>query len=509
MLCAGPIYTFGAIHSSIKTLLSATELQVQLIGVAGDVGLWTKVFPGLAFDLLGARATMLGGAVLSGLGYVLMYFALLEQWPPVLVAGAWFLAGEGSGFILTSALFASTKNFAPKDRGIVTGILACMFGTSATVLGSLLGGCLGGHIDNDGECQEGFLGGSVTNYMVLLAVAIPAITIIAALATRVREGHVTGERDHASFRFTVLLVSLSTLIAVVFGKNLVEKLVEPSIKTWANYVLLALLSLFLCLSVGAGPAGASPSKDTIADSETDSGQESTAAPSHSDDDKAGRPAECQALFWSHFLAFGITIGVDLMTLNILSAIVASRGMDHRTAGSLVVIQMGFDTTGRLASGFLVGKLKLTQLLVLAPALTVVGQILLAAGSSVGLYIACAMLGLSDGIMWTMGPLFIGKAFGLQRVGRHFGVTVLSAAIFQAALSLGLEPFVYRQHTLAGETVCFGNSCFAATHWTACAAACVAIAAALHVHFGWSGEAATGQKEADSGNDDLSDSSESS
>merc|ERR1719277_2206992 len=183
-----------------------------------------------------------------------------------------------------------------------------------------------------------------------------------------------------------------------------------------------------------------------------------------------------------------------MTLNILSAIVTSRSMEHETAGVLVVVQMGFDTAGRLASGFLVGRLSLTHFLVLSPCLSVVGQILLAGGSSTGLYIACAMLGLSDGIMWTMGPLFVGKAFGLERVGRHFGITVLSAALFQATLSLGLEPFVYHQHTAPGEHVCFGSSCFAATHWTACAAAAVAVAAALHVHFTWSrGEARLQQK----------------
>lgn len=503
MLCAGPMFTFGAIHSSIKTMLGATELQVQLIGVAGDIGLWTKVFPGLAFDLFGARATMLGGAALSAIGFTLMYLALLNQWQPMLVAGAWFLAGEGGGFVYTSALFANTKNFAPKDRGIVTGILACMFGTSATVLGSLLGGCLGGEIDGDGACQGGFLGGSVVNYIVLLAIVIPVFTFLAALATRVREGHAAGARDHAGRRFAVLLAGLSILIAVVFSKNLVEQLVEPSIKTWANFVILALLSLFLCISAGAGPAGAAPSKDATADSEVDRGQESTAVSSSTDGAKAKRPAEYQALFWSHFLAFGIVVGVDLMTLNILSAIVTSRSMEHETAGVLVVIQMGFDTAGRLASGFLVGRFSLTHLLILSPCFSVVGQILLAGGSSIGLYIACAMLGLSDGIMWTMGPLFVGKAFGLERVGRHFGITVLSAALFQATLSLGLEPFVYQQHTSPGETDCVGSSCFAATHWTACANACVAVAAALHVHFTWSGGDASPQEKAVSHNEDLS------
>jgi len=508
MLCTGPIFTFGAIHNSIKAMLATSELQVQLIGVAGDIGLWTKVFPGLAFDLLGARATMLGGAVLTGLGYLLMYSALLNQWSPMVVAGAWFLAGEGSGFVYTSALFSSTKNFAPAERGMVTGVLACSFGTSATVFGSLLGGCLGGRVDAGGECHEGFLGGSVTNYMLLLGFVVPAVTILAALGTQVREGHAAGAGDRIGHRFTMLLIGLSALIAVVFSKNLVEKLVDPSIKTWANYLILALLAVFLCLPIGAGPARAQAPKAAAADAEAASGNESASTSSSSAAADAaastGRSAECQPLFWSHFVAFGITVGVDLMTLNVLSAIATARGMEHGAAGPLVVVQMGFDTMGRLASGFLVGRLRLTHLLVLAPALSAIGQILLAGGSSAGLYIACATLGLSDGIMWTMGPLFVGKAFGLEHVGRNFGITVLSAALFQASFSLGLEPLVYRQHKAPGETVCMGSSCFGTTHRIACIFAGVAVLAALHVHFAWPGSEASHQEKATTQDEEVSD-----
>ena len=75
----------------------------------------------------GPKPTLVAGAAMVCLGYLLMYFALsLGQrysWTPSLAAGAWFLVGHGSGWIYISTLFTNAMNFAPHQRGKASGAM--------------------------------------------------------------------------------------------------------------------------------------------------------------------------------------------------------------------------------------------------------------------------------------------------------------------------------------------------------------------------------------------------
>merc|ERR1712190_408263 len=109
----------------------------------------------------------------------------------------------------------------------------------------------------------------------------------------------------------------------------------------------------------------------------------------------------------------------------------------------VIVVMGFDTFSRFLSGFSVGKgVPPTKLLICGPLFMVLGELLLQFSDGVGqLYVACAVFGLSDGIMWSLGPLLTGKSFGLRSAGRNFGFVVLGAATFALLLGFGLEPAI--------------------------------------------------------------------
>merc|ERR1719464_1895709 len=111
-----------------------------------------------------------------------------------------------------------------------------------------------------------------------------------------------------------------------------------------------------------------------------------------------------------------------------------------------------------------------------------GEVFLATShSAVNLYLACVVIGISDGIMWSLGPLLTGKAFGLVSAGRNFGFIVLAAAAFTIILSFGLEPTVYQAHVPDGQTACKGHGCFGATFWTAAALGIAGAGAALFLH----------------------------
>mmetsp|Transcript_111208 Transcript_111208/g.309712 ORF Transcript_111208/g.309712 Transcript_111208/m.309712 type:complete len:564 (+) Transcript_111208:109-1800(+) len=500
MVIAGPVFSFGSISNAVQQQLDATEHQKQLISTAGNVGLWTNVVGGLVFDSFGARPTMLAGALLAACGYACMYLALVQRWHPLAAAAAWAVVGHGSGWLYISTLFANVKNFLPAERGFVVGTMSCFFGVSATIMIAVLDGCIGGSIATDGTCVNGFLGGSVTGYIGFLAVVVSVVGIVGALLTHVEERTSTAGDDRANLRFNLLLAGVLALVAFICGSNIYALTMSPSLRTWANFVLFALLAPFLALPFAAGPAQSGNGSNTEPEASKDLMDEGRSpfvpkeVPEKAKEDQVDEggtslmpkevpekapvmcvlpmmegmgPSEvvCTKRFWALWFVFGVTVGTYIMTLNNMVSIAASRDVGALAGHMCVVLATSSDTFSRFVSGFVVGKgLPPTLLLACGPILMCSGQLaLIFGGSAIPLYIACVPLGLSDGIMWTLGPLLTGKAFGLRSSGRNFGLIVLSAATFALLLLLGLEPTVYSAHLQPGESVCHGAGCFGLTH----------------------------------------------
>ena len=112
----------------------------------------------------------------------------------------------------------------------------------------------------------------------------------------------------------------------------------------------------------------------------------------------------------------------------------------------------------------------------------VAHLMLAKDRGIGLlYAACIVIGLSDGILWSIGPLLTSKLFGMQSAGRIFGSVVIAAACFALLLSLGVEPAVYQHHTAPNTTDCAGDACFAVSHYVAASLGSAAVLIAAHLH----------------------------
>jgi len=483
MICAGPVFSFGAIAVMVKERLDATERDLALVSVSGNVGLWTNVVGGFVFDKLGPRPTMLAGGIMAGLGYIAMCIVLSHHWPPVLAALAWFAVGHGSGWIYISTLFSNLKNFAPQERGPVVGAMACFFGSSAAINVALLNGCIGGQVGADKVCRHGFLGGNVVSYMAMLALVVPCVTVIGAMLTSVHEGHVPAAGDMASTRFNSLLAGALTVVAFICGSNYYAMAVDATIRQWSSIVLVALLSLFIFLPVGASPVDKFTNE--VAAPDPKQATKDNGGPVHVPPPALGPHEAVRTIkFWALFTAFGITVGADIMTLNLLASLVKSRGIMPMVTYFGVIVVMGSDTYLRFLSGFSVGKgVSPTGLLICGPILMILGEVLLASSHSVGtLYAACVLVGASDGIMWGLGPLLSGMAFGLRSAGRNFGFVVMGAACFTLLLSFGLEPTVYQAHTPPDAKVCTGHGCFGATLWASAGLGLVGTAAAVVLHF---------------------------
>ena len=63
--------------------------------------------------------------------------------------------------------------------GAVIGVLNAFFSSSATIFIYIYDGCLGGAFTDDGECESGFVGQQVTQYMAYSGMGVGAVVLAA------------------------------------------------------------------------------------------------------------------------------------------------------------------------------------------------------------------------------------------------------------------------------------------------------------------------------------------
>ncbi|KAL0483817.1 hypothetical protein AKO1_014054 [Acrasis kona] len=135
MLAGGTTYVFATISLSMKVRMEYLQYQISFIGTMSAAGNIMGILPALFHDFMGPRPTALLSGVVMAFGYGLVYMAL-QKWfyTSFWMVGCFYLvfsAGESACF--TSAMATSIKNFNPKHRGKVSGVLSCIYGISSAI----------------------------------------------------------------------------------------------------------------------------------------------------------------------------------------------------------------------------------------------------------------------------------------------------------------------------------------------------------------------------------------
>ncbi|CAK0811024.1 unnamed protein product, partial [Prorocentrum cordatum] len=414
---------------------------------------------------------------LASAGCGVLSAALRLRAHPAVAALGWLAAGHGSGWVYISTLFANMSNFHRKERGFVVGIMACFFGASSAVLVALLGGCLGGHFSG-GACQGGFMGGSVQTYTAFLAVCIPAVVVPGALLTSRAEAEPAPSPDceRAPRRFGAVAALAMALVSVISvqpvrgpGGPLGADLVELRGAAAARPAAARAAGHWALLGAPPGPQGR-PAPG-VADRGAAGGRPARGGP---------RAVRGRAHVGVLDPLGGLRAhrGRRPLHAELRGSIVESRSLGDDVPRLCVVVAMSCDAATRFATGTAASRgAPLLGLLALGPLLLVAAQGVLLCDALAGvapLYAACALLGVSDGAMWSTGPLLVGHTFGLRSAGRLFGLVVLAAAGFTLVFMLGVEPWVYKAHVPPGGGACRGPECFRQTHLLI--GACGAVAA---------------------------------
>lgn len=185
--CAGSPYAVSLYSAQLKTQLQLTQVQLNTVESAGDVGLYLTVVAGVAYESIGPKATAAVGAFLSLAGYALMWLAVngnAASSVPALALYA-FLWNHGSSWLSTCAVTTAIKSMTG-DRGVAMGLVRSMFGLSAALLGVIYFSTFQPSATAAAAAGNASVASaSLASYFLFCAITFTGIALVAGLAARV------------------------------------------------------------------------------------------------------------------------------------------------------------------------------------------------------------------------------------------------------------------------------------------------------------------------------------
>ncbi|KAL8553016.1 hypothetical protein ACS0TY_001625 [Phlomoides rotata] len=132
---SGNNYTFSNYSDALKSLMGLTQLQLNSLSVAKDVGKAFGIFAGLASDRIPTPVILLIGSIEGFIGYGVQWLVVSRRIQPLPYwAMSIFLCmgGNSTTWMNTAILVTCIRNFR-KNRGPVSGILKGYVGLSTAI----------------------------------------------------------------------------------------------------------------------------------------------------------------------------------------------------------------------------------------------------------------------------------------------------------------------------------------------------------------------------------------
>lgn len=142
---AGIIYAFPVYSGQLKDLLGATQTELNFCSTMGTIGGNFSILAGIFLDRNGTRLTSHIGALISALGFLILYFVTVGTIPGGYVSAAigFLVAYQGLTWMDMSVVTAQVTNF-PRDKGLSVGLVKTQFGLASSAIVILAVGLFGG-----------------------------------------------------------------------------------------------------------------------------------------------------------------------------------------------------------------------------------------------------------------------------------------------------------------------------------------------------------------------------
>jgi hypothetical protein len=349
---SGNNYTFSNYSRSLKTLMGLTQLQLNGLSVAKDIGKAFGLLAGLASDRVPTWLLLAIGSVEGLLGYGAQWLVVSRTVAPLpywQMCVFLCLGGNSTTWMNTAVLVTCIRNFR-RSRGPVSGLLKGYVGLSTAIF--------------TGVCSALFAD-DPASFLVMLAVVPAAVCAVAALF--LREGPAAAKDEEDDGRCFAAINSLAVAIALyLLAANLTG--VSGGVVS-AVFVAVLLVLLASPAAVPAHVAWKSWIKArNAANADLEEADLAAAAPLLLDANAAAEAEEArgpgdlpqlgeehtigQALtsldFWLMFASFLMGVGTGLAVMNNLGQMGVAMGYSDVSLFVSMTSIWGF--FGRIASG---------------------------------------------------------------------------------------------------------------------------------------------------------------
>ncbi|RLM87635.1 protein NUCLEAR FUSION DEFECTIVE 4-like [Panicum miliaceum] len=478
---SGNNYTFSNYSDALKKLMGLTQLQLNGLSVAKDVGKAFGLLAGLASDRVPTWLLLAIGSLEGLLGYGAQWMVVSRTVAPLpywQMCVFLCLGGNSTTWMNTAVLVTCIRNFR-RSRGPVSGLLKGYVGLSTAIFTDI--------------CSALFAD-DPASFLLMLAVVPAAVCALAMVF--LREGPARGAagatadeaedgRCFAAINSLAVAIALYLLAADLTGIGGGGGVVSA--------VFVAVL-LVLLASPGAVPAllawksWMKACKAANADLEEAESLEAAAAPllvavkavGRSEEDEARAPGErprlgeehtiAQALtsldFWLMFASFLMGVGTGLAVMNNLGQMGVAMGYDDVSLFVSMTSIWGF--FGRIASGTISEHFIKTRAIprplwnAASQVLMAVGYIVMALAMPGSLFIGSVVVGACYGVRLAVTVPTASELFGLKYYGLIYNILILNLPLGSFLFSGLLAGLLYDAEATpvpGGGNTCVGAHCY--------------------------------------------------
>ncbi|XP_047969496.1 protein NUCLEAR FUSION DEFECTIVE 4-like [Salvia hispanica] len=467
---SGNNYTFSNYSDALKTLMGLTQLQLNGLSVAKDVGKAFGIFAGLASDRLPTAVILLIGSVEGFVGYGVQWLVVsgrIQPLPYWAMCVFLCMGGNSTTWMNTAILVTCIRNFR-KNRGPVSGILKGYVGLSTAIFTDV---CSALFADDPAK------------FLMMLTVVPLVVCLSAMLFLREIPPSKTATEEEEETKFFGVINAIAVVIAIYLLAFDVTGAHGRLFSQFFAAILLILLASPLLIPIYLLTKNFASSRRESADVERIATEPLLeAAPEVEKEAESVTAAEKRrpvvgeehtiseamktADFWILFGSFLCGVGTGLSVLNNLGQM--GRALGYSDVSIFVSLTSIWGFFGRILSGS-VSEYFIKRAGTPRPVWNAASQILMAVGYVVlamampgSLYVGSVVVGICYGVRLAVTVPTASELFGLKYFGLIYNILILNLPLGSFLFSGLLAGILYDAQatsTAGGGNTCIGAHCY--------------------------------------------------
>ncbi|XP_063935569.1 protein NUCLEAR FUSION DEFECTIVE 4 [Daucus carota subsp. sativus] len=461
---AGNNYTFSNYSGALKSLMVLTQLQLNNLSVAKDVGKAFGILSGLASDRFPTSVILMIGAVEGLIGYGVQWLVVSQHISPLpywQMSIFLCLGGNSTTWMNTAVLVTCMRNF-KNNQGPVSGILKGYLGLSTAIFTDL---------------STALFSSSPSSFLLSLAI-IPVIICVAAALFLQEVPPSSIEKKQQPLIFKILNILAFTVAFYLLAFDVTGKH-GPNISSLFAIGLLVLLVAPLIVPAYfllAQPSFTSDVEGTISEPLIIQNEAKNVSIMEDMAKVKEKPligedhTIFEALktfdFWVLFLSFLCGVGTGMCVINNLGQMGGALG--YADVSIFVSLTSIWGFFGRIISGMAsehcIRKYSTPRPFWNAASqiLMVTGYICMALAFPGSLYMGSIVVGICYGVRLAVTVPVASELFGLKHFGLMYNVLILNLPLGSFLFSGLLAGYVYDSEATEssqGGNTCSGSHCY--------------------------------------------------